>query len=343
MSLSSIARRMSLASLSVTFVGIGMTATPFRVLAKYKCAAPIMLHARAYGVNNNAEEDEQSVEKAFRPSVVGAFTHQGGKTFNEDRLVVGTAAPFNVVGVFDGHGGSLAVDYVREQVLPVMRSVIAEGELNGKLVLTKTIERLTDGLFEMMSERMSVEQMTSGTTASIAITCGPEIVCAQVGDSRIIIGTDGHSKQLTADHRPSNVDEMERVILAGGKITYIGTPRVGGKLAMTRAIGSFAYRDQGVIAIPDIAVHTVDPSKDGVLVLGTDGLFDELTNEEVFRIVSDCDTPHDAATELGDVALSYHARDNVTAVVVRLPAWGTNENRNLPPFTYDRNMTKRSS
>jgi len=141
-------------------------------------------------------------------------------------------------------------------------------------------------------------------------------------------------------HRPDDQDELARVSAAGGQVTFVGTPRVNGILAMTRAIGAFHLADHGVVALPDVQEVRLDPAMDAFLVLGTDGLFDVARDEEVISTVMQSDTPSEAAIALAEMALTYGARDNVTAVVVPLPAWRA---RFPMPVVQVRNFTRRST
>ena len=54
----------------------------------------------------------------------------------------------------------------------------------------------------------------------------------------------------------------------GARVTWSGAARVGG-LSMTRAIGCYHLRSQGVIAVPDVSHHTIDAQNDAALVLAT--------------------------------------------------------------------------
>lgn len=109
---------------------------------------------------------------------------------------------------------------------------------------------------------------------------------------------------------------------------------------MTRAIGAFHLAHQGVVADPDVRELRIDASNDAFLVLGTDGLFDVVHDDEIVATVMKCETPSEAARDLSELALSYGARDNVTAMVVPLPAW----KMQFPlPDVPLRNFTRRSS
>ena len=103
--------------------------------------------------------------------------------------------------------------------------------------------------------------------------------------------------------------------------------RVGG-LAVSRAMGDTAYAACGVSARPEISTHTVDPATDTFLVLGSDGIFDHMSNEDVVgfvhRELEKGRTPEAAAKSLVLVARGKWREqghgyvDDVTALVVNL-------------------------
>lgn len=48
----------------------------------------------------------------------------------------------------------------------------------------------------------------SGTTCSIVLTRGPQLVCANAGDSRaIVVNMEGVPRALSRDHKPDDADE----------------------------------------------------------------------------------------------------------------------------------------
>ena len=121
-----------------------------------------------------------------------------------------------------------------------------------------------------------------------AIITPTHIVCANVGDSRCVVGstTTGITTALTDDHKPSNPEEKIRIEKAGG---FVAMDRVNGELAMSRALGDFRYKrdetiprhEQKVICYPDIAIHQRSGKKDEVMILACDGVFDVMSNAEV--------------------------------------------------------------
>ena len=55
---------------------------------------------------------------------------------------------------------------------------------------------------------------------------------------------------------------------------------------MTRSIGDLVAASVGVIAEPELQVFSNLTPQDKVLVIGSDGLFDRLTNREITKIVT---------------------------------------------------------
>ena len=80
-----------------------------------------------------------------------------------------------------------------------------------------------------------------GSCATMTLITPTHIYCANLGDSRTIISENGQLKVLTTDHKPMNQIENERIVAAGGRVM---NNRVKGKLAVSRAIGDFMYKDE---------------------------------------------------------------------------------------------------
>ena len=57
------------------------------------------------------------------------------------------------------------------------------------------------------------------------------------------------------------------------------------------------------------------------MVLVTDGITYVMSDEEIAKVVEQCDDPNAAASRLVDQALLHASRDNCTALVLPLGAW----------------------
>ncbi|CAM8973482.1 unnamed protein product [Rhodiola kirilowii] len=213
-------------------------------------------------------------------------------------------------GVFDGHGGSRASEYLKEHLFDNLTKH-PKFMLNTKLALSQTFSQTDSGFLD--AERDTFRD--DGSTASTAILLGNHLYVANVGDSRTVMSKSGKAIALSEDHKPNRRDERKRIEKAGGVVMWAGTWRVGGVLAMSRAFGNRLLK-QFVLAEPDI--QDLEISKDmELLVLASDGLWDVVPNEDAISIALSEDEPEAAAKKLTDVAFARGSCDNITCLVVR--------------------------
>lgn len=129
--------------------------------------------------------------------------------------------------------------------------------------------------------------------------------CANVGDSRAVVGRcSGNQWQaiaLTEDCKPTIVQERERIEICGGVVSCSKDPKTGQScgnarvwesaalekpgLAMSRSYGDGCGRSIGVIADPMVTSHVLLP-QDKVLLVGTDGVWDAMGNEQALSIAA---------------------------------------------------------
>jgi len=137
---------------------------------------------------------------------------------------------------------------------------------------------------------------TCGSTAVSCLFCGDsDLVVVNTGDSRCILSSDGVAKDLSSDHSLKDPAEVARVNAAGYEVSCSNssdTLRIGGTLAVPRAMGDFSFKQsediapdaQAVIALPDVVRHTISP-QDEFVVLACDGVFDVKSSQEVVDFI----------------------------------------------------------
>lgn len=153
-----------------------------------------------------------------------------------------------------------------------------------------------------------VPPLQEGTTACVALIRGNQIIVGNIGDSRCVLSRNGQANDLSTDHKPDHQHERERIERAGGQVTRdelpqrnwlgqlvrvdLGIHRVGGRLAISRAIGDFQFKqnktlapaDQIVTCSPDIL--TADITDDAeFLIIASDGIWDVKSSQEVVDFV----------------------------------------------------------
>lgn len=191
-------------------------------------------------------------------------------------------------GVFDGHGGSRAAVYVKQNLFKNL--------LGHPQFVTDT-------------------NLAIGSTASTAILVGDRLLVANVGDSRAVICIAGRAIALSIDHKPNRSDERQRIEKAGGVVMWSGTWRVGGVLAVSRAFGDRLLKKY-VVAEPEIQEEPITSDVE-FLVIASDGLWDVVSNQDAVTMVQNIPDPAEAAKTLTEEAYKKGSADNITCVVIR--------------------------
>ncbi|KAI3900826.1 hypothetical protein MKW92_038405 [Papaver armeniacum] len=213
-------------------------------------------------------------------------------------------------GVFDGHGGARAAEYVKQNLFSNL--------ISHPKFISDTKSAIADAYSHTDSEFLKSENTQNrdaGSTASTAILVGDRLLVANVRDSRAIICRGGNAIAVSRDHKPDQTDERQRIEDAGGFVMWAGTWRVGGVLAVSRAFGDRLLK-QYVVADPEIQEEVVDSSLE-FLILASDGLWDVVTNEEAVSMTKPIEDPEQAARRLMQEAYQRGSADNITCVVVR--------------------------
>jgi protein phosphatase 1L len=218
-------------------------------------------------------------------------------------------------GVFDGHGGSRAAEYLKNHLF--------ENLLKHPKFLDDTKSVITEVYLKTDQDFLKDaknQNRDAGSTASTAVLVGDHLLVANVGDSRAVICKGGKAVALSTDHKPNQSDERQRIEDAGGVVMWAGTWRVGGILAVSRAFGDRLLK-QYVVADPEIQEDTIEKGVD-FLVLASDGLWDVVSNEDAVEMVSNIlnaeeADAEEAANKLTKEAYRRGSADNITCLIVR--------------------------
>lgn len=92
--------------------------------------------------------------------------------------------------------------------------------------------------------------------------------------------------------------------------------RVGGVLAVTRAFGDHSLKDSGLIAVPHIVKYTLKPF-DKFLVIASDGVWDELSDQDSINYCKDECSTKQIASQIVKASLQKGSKDNISAIVLR--------------------------
>jgi len=230
--------------------------------------------------------------------------------FSDVKLTEIDGQAVSLFGVFDGHGGSRAAEYLKEHLF---ENLLKHPEFltDTKLAISETYQKTDTDFLE--SEASAFRD--DGSTASTAVLVGDHLYVANVGDSRAVISKAGKAMALSEDHKPNRIDERKRIENAGGIVIWAGTWRVGGVLAMSRAFGNRLLKPY-VVAEPEIQEEQINGDLE-CLVLASDGLWDVVENEEAVSLGKSEDAAESAARKLTEIAYSRGSADNITCIVVQ--------------------------
>ena len=226
-----------------------------------------------------------------------------------------------VFGVFDGHGGTEASVFVKQNLDQYLKEAF---ESNNQENLTEEgVFKALKACFEKLGEDYTGGDET-GTTATVAILLGDKIWVANVGDSRtILVKQDGTVIQASEDAKPMIARYQKKIERLGG---FIDENRVNGVLGVARAIGDKVYKgNEGkccVLPNPKITNYPLDNFKRGYLVLACDGVYDVSTTAEMGSAIKQMADKREKTKKMAKrivySVISRGSQDNVSVVVVSL-------------------------
>jgi protein phosphatase len=131
-----------------------------------------------------------------------------------------------------------------------------------------------------------------------------QAIVSHVGDSRCYLVRGGKAKQITQDH--TWVNEQRKM----GILTAAEAAESDSRHVLIRSLGPEMFVSPDTIALTILAGD--------ILVLSTDGLHDEMKEQELASIVSQNKSIGEIAKELVARAVEIDGGDNTTAQVIRV-------------------------
>ena len=226
----------------------------------------------------------------------GALTDVGrSRSLNEDAIV----ATFPVFAVADGMGGHAAGEVASQLTAEHLANLSANGDPTGER-LVSAIQAANRAIFNRSLAEPLLRGM--GTTVCALTIIDDRIAIANVGDSRVYTVRGGVLSQVSQDH--SYVAEL----VNAGEITWTQARSHPHRNIVTRALG----------IEPDVAVDLWEfPAVVGErFLLCSDGLVDEVVDDQIAQILQSNPDPQAAAAELVKIANSNGGHDNISVVVI---------------------------
>lgn len=231
----------------------------------------------------------------------GAATDTGRvRSENEDTFV---AEPL-VFAVADGMGGHQAGEIASAIAATTLHERLGNGAASVDVAVAAVVEA-NASIFQGAHNNLDQRGMGTTLTAMVVLAdqgSGARLAVLNVGDSRTYVLRNGRLRRVTVDH--SYVQEL----VSTGHITEYEARNHPRRNIVTRALG----------IEPSVRVDTwVLPFVRGDrYVLCSDGLVDEVDDDEIAAVLAVHASPQAAAEGLVAVANRNGGRDNVTVVVV---------------------------
>ncbi|KAJ4969787.1 hypothetical protein NE237_002886 [Protea cynaroides] len=215
-------------------------------------------------------------------------------------------------GVFDGHGGAKAAEFAAKNLDKHILDELTRREGNEIEDAVKNAYLTTDSEFLK-------EDLRGGTCCVTALITKGDLVVSNAGDCRAVLSRGGIAEALTSDHRPSRVDEKERIEALGGFVDrHHGVWRLQGSLAVSRGIGDRSLK-QWVIAEPETNILKIRPECE-FLILASDGLWDKVENQEAVDMIRPLCTGTDkpelmsACRKLAELSVMRGSADDISVM-----------------------------
>jgi serine/threonine protein phosphatase PrpC len=243
--------------------------------------------------------------------------------------------PASLFGILDGHCGRRVAD-LGSQYFPEFYLSHPDAGKNPAAALVDSGIRTDHRVFQ------TIHRQDGGSTLIVGLILGRTLYVACIGDARAVLCEAGRAVAMSIDHKPTDPAEQQRVSRCGGMVHF---GRVGGCLAVSRALGDFEFKFNGlkyvhkeyqVSNVADIrSINLTDASQ--FVILACDGLWDVMTNDEAVQWVTDyigraVETSKSATIDRSKVlnncsqALAEHAvnrgsMDNVSVTLIALHEW----------------------
>ncbi len=229
---------------------------------------------------------------------------------NEDRYYVD--ADRGIYAVIDGVGGHAAGETAAGVAVEVLRERLERLTGTPEERIREAITLANNEIFRVAKSRPEWTGMACVLT--VALIEDDIATIGHVGDTRLYLLRTGEITKITHDHSP--VGERED----HGEISEAEAMRHARRNEIFRDVGS-SERTPQESGFIEIERFPMPP--DGVLLLCSDGLTDQVSSLEVRAGIERYAPDYDAATRaLIEAANAAGGKDNVTVVIVAGPAYG---------------------
>ncbi len=242
---------------------------------------------------------------------LASHSRAGRRTLNEDSsTTLALGKGHFAVAVADGIGGHRAGDVASQTAIAAFEAEVTKGTTGvGESTLKAAFTAAAAAVTEVAL--CSPDHKGMGTTFVAALGDAESLYVVHAGDSRAMLILPKRVVRLTEDHTAAS-DALRE-----GKITEEEARTHPYRHAVTRSLGEGPV-DPDFQRVPSVLWST---NPGAVLLLGSDGLFNFLSDAELHAAFREGATLAEAVSSLVDLALANGSDDNVTAAAAELGKW----------------------
>lgn len=244
----------------------------------------------------------ENLNTAFADTDTGNF-----RSDNQDRFLISHNSRLTLAAVADGLGGHCRGDIAAAVVVEAIENRFQElGSCNASEAMDALAAVAESAVLDAIAGNRAGQHLSMATTLTMAVVdpTYQEIALGHIGDSRAYLFQGGTElKRMTTDHTVA-----QDLLDMGVDDTMISDKAFH---TLTRCISKDYDEDMTYIARSTVSY---EKAQDSSLLLCSDGLYQELDDATIISGLRHTNP----ASELVDMTLLGEARDNVTAVVVRL-------------------------
>ena len=224
------------------------------------------------------------------------------RTANQDNYFVDDKLGrfFIVADGMGGHAGGEEASRIATEIINAYLQKNWDSPVDSEVLLKEAVEKANSGIIE--DQKVHPERRDMGTTIVVLIFRDEQPLCAHVGDSRLYRSRDSHLEQITDDHT------WVGMALKKGEINAEQAKFHPWRHVLSQCLGR---EDLQHIDIQEFEVKSGDR-----LLICSDGLTEEVTDEQIETALTDLKSCRETAQELIDAAKAAGGSDNITVVIV---------------------------
>lgn len=223
------------------------------------------------------------------------------RSLNEDSCKYYECEKFKIYVVADGMGGHNAGEVASKMAVDGIVNFIKDNVdiVSENKLLKEAINFVNTIIYNYSCEKQELNGM--GTTITSCLVINDMVYVANVGDSSSFGIKGKEIKKITKDH--SLVQELVDL----GTISEYEAINHPKKNIITRAVGTSKSVDVDIFEVPK---NDYD-----LFLLCTDGLTNEVTNEQIISVMLTSESFNEACSNLIEIAKQKGGRDNITVLL----------------------------